>query len=324
MGEISRECKLEMLYKMMLIRAFEKQAEKLFMKNFVHGTMHLSIGEEAVPVGSILAAKKTDYITSTHRGHGDMIAKGGDIKKMFAEFLGKETGYCHGLGGSMHIADFSLGNLGANGVVGASIPIATGAALALKMKKRKDIVLTFFGDGAANEGTFYESLNMAAIWKLPEVFICKNNMYAMSSSVSKFVPTQNISDRAAAFGIPGITVDGMDVIAIYEVVKEATKRAREGKGPTLIEAKTYRYRGHSKSDRNLYRTKEEIEEWKKKDPITKFMKRLKEFGEINDEEIEKIKKDITKKIEDGINFALNSPEPSADTLLKYVYAEEGK
>ena len=324
MDEISKEYKLEMLYKMMLIRTFEKQAEKLFMKNLVHGTMHLSIGEEAVPVGSILAAKKTDYITSTHRGHGDMIAKGGNIKKMFAEFLGKETGYCHGLGGSMHIADFSLGNLGANGVVGAGIPIATGAALVLKMKKRKDIMLTFFGDGAANEGIFYESLNMAAIWKLPQVFICKNNMYAMSSPVSKFVATKNISDRATAFGIPGITVDGMDVIAIYEVVKKAAKRAREGKGPTLIEPKTYRYRGHSKSDRNLYRTKEEIEEWKKKDPITKFMKRLKGFGEINDEEIEKIKKDITKEIEDGINFALNSSDLSADALLKYVYAEEGE
>jgi len=324
MSEISRECKLEMLYKMMLIRAFEKQAEKLFMKNLVHGTMHLSIGEEAVPVGSIFAAEKTDYITSTHRGHGHMIAKGGDIRKMFAEFLGKETGYCHGRGGSMHIADFSLGNLGANGVVGAGIPIATGAALALKMKKRKDIVLTFFGDGAANEGTFYESLNMAAIWKLPEVFICENNMYAMSSPVSKFVPTQNISNRASAFGIPGITVDGMDVIAIYEVVREAVKRAREGKGPTLIEAKTYRYRGHSKSDKNLYRTKVEIEEWKKKDPIIRFIKKATESGEIDDEKIEKIRKDVAKDIEEGVKFALNSPEPSTDALLEYVYAEEGE
>jgi len=321
---LNKELKLGMIKKMMLIRAFEKQAEKLFMKNLIHGTMHLSIGEEAVPVGSIFAAEKTDYIISTHRGHGDMIAKGGDIKKMFAEFLGKETGYCHGLGGSMHIVDFSLGNLGANGVVGAGIPIATGAALALKIRKRKDIILTFFGDGAANEGIFYESLNMAAIWKLPQVFICKNNLYAMSSPVSKFVPTQNISDRAVAFGIPGVTVDGMDVIAVYEIVKEAIGRAREGKGPTLIEAKTYRYRGHSKSDRNLYRTKEEIEEWEKKDPIIKFMKRLKEFGEINDKEIEKIEKDVAKEIEDGVNFALNSPEPSANTLLKYVYAEEGE
>jgi len=324
MGEIRKKCKVEMLYKMILIRAFEKQAEKLFMKNLVHGTMHLSIGEEAVPVGSIFAAKKTDYITSTHRGHGDMIAKGGDIKKMFAEFLGKETGYCHGKGGSMHITDFSLGNLGANGVVGAGIPIATGAALALKMKRKKDIVLTFFGDGAANEGIFYESLNIATIWKLPQVFICENNMYAMSSPVSKFVPTQNISDKAAAFGIPGITIDGMDVITVYEIVKEAIDKAREGKGPTLVEAKTYRYRGHSKSDKNLYRTREEIEEWKKKDPIIKFIKKLKESGEINDKEIEKIKKDIAKEIEDGVNFALNSPEPSTDTLLEYVYAGEGE
>ena len=324
MGEISKECKVEMLYKMILIRAFEEQAEKLFMKNLVHGTMHLSIGEEAVPVGSIFAAEKTDYITSTHRGHGHMIAKGGDIKKMFAEFLGKETGYCHGKGGSMHITDFSLGNLGANGVVGASIPIATGAALALKMKRKKDIVLTFFGDGAANEGIFYESLNMATIWKLPQVFICENNMYAMSSPVSKFVPTQNISDRATAFGIPGITIDGMDVIAVYEIVKEAIDRAREGKGPTLIEAKTYRYMGHSKSDKNLYRTREEIEKWKKKDPIINFIKKLKESGGINDKKIEKIKKDVAKEIEDGVNFALNSPEPSTDTLLKYVYTKEGE
>jgi pyruvate dehydrogenase E1 component alpha subunit len=324
MGEINRECKVEMLYKMMLIRRFEEQAEKLFMKNLVHGTMHLSIGEEAVPVGSIFAAKKTDYITSTHRGHGDMIAKGGDIKKMFAEFLGKETGYCHGLGGSMHIADFSLGNLGANGVVGAGIPIATGAALALKMRKTKNIILTFFGDGAANEGLFYESLNMAAIWKLPQVFVCKNNLYAMSSPMSKFVTTKNISDRATAFGIPGITVDGMDVVAVYETVKEAVNRARKGKGPTLIEAKTYRYRGHSKSDKNLYRTEEEIGEWKKKDPIMNFVKRLKEYEGISDKEVEKIEKGVTQEIEDGINFALNSPELSADALLKYVYAEEGE
>jgi len=324
MGEINRERKVEMLYKMMLIRAFEKQAEKLFMKNLVYGTMHLSIGEEAVPVGSIFAAKKTDYITSTHRGHGDMIAKGGDIKKMFAEFLGKETGYCHGLGGSMHIADFSLGNLGANGVVGAGIPIATGAALALKMRKTKDIILTFFGDGAANEGLFYESLNMAAIWKLPQVFICKNNLYALSSPMSKFVATKNISDRATAFSMPGIAVDGMDVVAVYKTVKEAVDRARKGKGPTLIEAKTYRYRGHSKSDRNLYRTKEEIEEWKKKDPIIKFIRKLTESGEIDDEKIEKIRKDVAKEIRESVKFALSSPEPSADILLKYVYAEEGE
>ncbi len=317
---LDRTVKIEMLKRMMLIRAFEEKAEELFMKNLVHGTMHLSVGEEAVAVGSIFALNREDYITSTHRGHGHMIAKGGDIKKMFAEFLGKDTGYCHGRGGSMHIADFSLNNIGATGIVGAGIPIATGAAFAIKYMRRKEIVLCFFGDGAANEGTFYESLNMASIWNLPIIFMCENNMYAMSSPVSKFIPTPNISDRAKSFSIPGVTVDGMDVIAVYEVTKEAADRARNGGGPTLIEAKTYRYKGHSKSDKNVYRTKEEIEEWKKKDPIVNFIKKLKELGDLDDKTLESIKNDIEKTIEEGVNFALNSKEPSPDTLMWYVYA----
>ena len=317
---LDRAVKIEMLKRMMLIRAFEEKAEELFMKNLVHGTMHLSVGEEAVAVGSIFALNREDYITSTHRGHGHMIAKGGDIKKMFAEFLGKDTGYCHGRGGSMHIADFSLNNIGATGIVGAGIPIATGAAFAIKYMRRKEIVLCFFGDGAANEGTFYESLNMASIWNLPIIFMCENNMYAMSSPVSKFIPTPNISDRAKSFSIPGVTVDGMDVIAVYEVTKEAADRARNGGGPTLIEAKTYRYKGHSKSDKNVYRTKEEIEEWKKKDPIVNFIKKLKELGDLNDKTLESIKNDVEKTIEEGVNFALNSKEPSPDTLMWYVYA----
>ena len=317
---LDRKIKIEMLKRMMLIRAFEEKAEELFMRNLVHGTMHLSVGEEAVAVGSIFALNREDYITSTHRGHGHMIAKGGDIKKMFAEFLGKDTGYCHGRGGSMHIADFSLNNIGATGIVGAGIPIATGAAFAIKYMRRKEIVLCFFGDGAANEGTFYESLNMASIWNLPIVFMCENNMYAMSSPVSKFIPTPNISDRAKSFSIPGVTVDGMDVIAVYEVTKEAADRARNGGGPTLIEAKTYRYKGHSKSDKNVYRTKEEIEEWKKKDPIVNFIKKLKDLGDLDDKTLESIKNDIEKTIEEGVNFALNSKEPSPDTLMWYVYA----
>ncbi len=317
---LDRTVKIEMLKRMMLIRAFEEKAEELFMKNLVHGTMHLSVGEEAVAVGSIFALDREDYITSTHRGHGHMIAKGGDIKKMFAEFLGKDTGYCHGRGGSMHIADFSLNNIGATGIVGAGIPIATGAAFAIKYMRRKEIVLCFFGDGAANEGTFYESLNMASIWNLPIIFMCENNMYAMSSPVSKFIPTPNISDRAKSFSIPGVTVDGMDVIAVYEVTKEAADRARNGGGPTLIEAKTYRYKGHSKSDKNVYRTKEEIEEWKKRDPIVNFIKKLKELGDLDDKTLESIKNDIEKTIEEGVNFALNSKEPSPDTLMWYVYA----
>ena len=317
---LDRKIKIEMLKRMMLIRAFEEKAEELFMRNLVHGTMHLSVGEEAVAVGSIFALNREDYITSTHRGHGHMIAKGGDIKKMFAEFLGKDTGYCHGRGGSMHIADFSLNNIGATGIVGAGIPIATGAAFAIKYMRRKEIVLCFFGDGAANEGTFYESLNMASIWNLPIIFMCENNMYAMSSPVSKFIPTPNISDRAKSFSIPGVTVDGMDVIAVYEVTKEAADRARNGGGPTLIEAKTYRYKGHSKSDKNVYRTKEEIEEWKKRDPIVNFIKKLKELGDLDDKTLESIKNDIEKTIEKGVNFALNSKEPSPDTLMWYVYA----
>ena len=317
---LDRKIKIEMLKRMILIRAFEEKAEELFMRNLVHGTMHLSVGEEAVAVGSIFALNREDYITSTHRGHGHMIAKGGDIKKMFAEFLGKDTGYCHGRGGSMHIADFSLNNIGATGIVGAGIPIATGAAFAIKYMRRKEIVLCFFGDGAANEGTFYESLNMASIWNLPIIFMCENNMYAMSSPVSKFIPTPNISDRAKSFSIPGVTVDGMDVIAVYEVTKEAADRARNGGGPTLIEAKTYRYKGHSKSDKNVYRTKEEIEEWKKKDPIVNFIKKLKELGDLNDKTLESIKNDVEKTIEEGVNFALNSKEPSPDTLMWYVYA----
>jgi pyruvate dehydrogenase E1 component alpha subunit len=321
---LTKKEKIEMLRKMLLIRKFEEEAERLFMRNLVHGTMHLSIGEEAVPVGAISALRKTDYITSTHRGHGHMIATGGDIKKMFAEFLGKETGYCHGRGGSMHIADFKLGNLGATGIVGAGIPIATGAALAIKMKKESSVVVCFFGDGAANEGTFFESLNMATIWNLPEIFLCENNQYAMSSPVKKFVPTQNISDRAAAFGIPGVAIDGMDVIAVYETVKAAVERARSGKGPTLIEAKTYRYKGHSKSDKNLYRTKEEIEEWKKKDPIITFKNRLIEIGELTESEFQELNNEVIKEIKEGVKFAIESPEPLKDTLLKYVYAEEGE
>ncbi len=321
MKELPKEIKLDMLKKMLLIRAFENEAEKLYMRGLVHGTMHLSVGEEAVSVGAIYALGKEDYITSTHRGHGHMIAKGGDINRMFAEFLGKDTGYCHGRGGSMHIADTKLGNLGATGIVGTGIPIATGAALALKRRREKKVVLSFFGDGAANEGMFFESLNMAAIWKLPVIYLCENNMYAMSSPVKKFVPTENIADRACAFNIPGIVVDGMDIEAVYNAVKEARERAINGKGPTLIEAKTYRYKGHSRSDKNLYRTQEEIEEWKRKDPIARFKKYLKEVEGISEKEIKKIEEEVKTIIKDGVEFAIKSPSPSLETITNYVYAE---
>ncbi|HHE71655.1 MAG TPA: thiamine pyrophosphate-dependent dehydrogenase E1 component subunit alpha, partial [Chloroflexi bacterium] len=231
---------------MYTIRAFEERAEQLYALGKVHGTMHLSIGEEASAVGSIAALRPDDLILSTHRGHGHCIAKGADLNRMMAEFLGKETGYCRGRGGSMHIADVAGGNLGANGVVGGGLPISVGVGLALRMQKRDQIVLCFFGDGAANNGAFHESLNMAAIWKLPVVFVCENNQYAMSLSVRRAFAIERISDRAAAYGMPGVTVDGNDLLAVYQAVSSAVQRARANQGPTLIENVTYRWRGHSK------------------------------------------------------------------------------
>jgi acetoin:2,6-dichlorophenolindophenol oxidoreductase subunit alpha len=265
------------LRQMYLIRLFEEQAEQLYIRGMIHGTMHLSIGQEASGVGACAALRPDDYILSTHRGHGHCIAKGARIERMMAEFMGKETGYCRGRGGSMHIADVEGGNLGANGIVAGGIPIATGVGLSLKMRRDSRICLTFFGDGAANEGAFHEALNMAAIWSLPVVFFCENNTYAMSMHVARAFPIANIADRAAAYGFPGVTVDGNDFFAVYTAAAEAVARARSGGGPTLIEAKTYRWRGHSKSDRNLYRTQQEIEEWKARDPIPRLQNRLLEL-----------------------------------------------
>ncbi|HUT21402.1 MAG TPA: thiamine pyrophosphate-dependent dehydrogenase E1 component subunit alpha, partial [Anaerolineae bacterium] len=242
---------------MYTIRAFEEMAEQLYTLGKVHGTMHLSIGMEASAVGAIAALRPDDLILSTHRGHGHCIAKGADLERMMAEFMGKETGYCRGRGGSMHIADVEGGNLGANGVVGGGLATAMGVGLGLKMQGSDRICLCFFGDGAANLGPFHESLNMAAIWSLPVVFVCENNQYAMSFSVKRAFAIDRISDRAAAYGMPGTTVDGNDLLAVREAVSEAVQRARGGGGPSLIENVTYRWRGHSKSDANRYRTQEE-------------------------------------------------------------------
>ncbi|HID87336.1 MAG TPA: thiamine pyrophosphate-dependent dehydrogenase E1 component subunit alpha, partial [Anaerolineae bacterium] len=292
-----------MLRQMYLIRAFEEKAEQLYAMGKVHGTMHLSIGEEASAVGAIAALRPDDYILSTHRGHGHCIAKGADLNRMMAEFMGKETGYCRGRGGSMHIADIEGGNLGANGVVGGGIPIAVGVGLSLKMQKRDQIVLCFFGDGAANLGPFHESLNMAAIWTLPVVYVCENNQYAMSFSVKKAFAIERISDRAAAYGMPGVTVDGNDVLAVYEAVSQAAKRARAGEGPSLIENVTYRWRGHSKSDVNRYRTREEIEAWKKKCPIKRFRTLLIEEGILSEEEADQIEREAYAAIDAAVEFA---------------------
>ena len=305
---------------MYTIRAFEEMAEQLYAMGKVHGTMHLSIGMEASAAGAIATLRPDDLILSTHRGHGHCIAKGADLNRMMAEFMGKETGYCRGRGGSMHIADVDGGNLGANGVVGGGLATAMGVGLGLKMQKRDQIVLCFFGDGAANLGPFHESLNMSAIWALPVVFVCENNQYAMSFSVKRAFAIERISDRAAAYGMPGTTVDGNDLTAVYQAVSGAVAHARAGKGPSLVENVTYRWRGHSKSDANRYRTQEEIDMWKQRCPIGRFRTLLIERGELTDKEGDEIEQGAYAAIDAAVAFAESSPEPDVAAIEEGVYA----
>lgn len=307
------------LRKMLLIRRFEEGAEEAYMRGLIHGTMHLSIGQEASAVGATMPLTDADYITSTHRGHGHCIGKGAEVKRMFAEFFGKEDGYCRGRGGSMHIADPSRGNLGANGIVGGGLPIAVGAALSMKKQGKDSVVVSFFGDGANNEGAFHEALNMASIWKLPVVFVCENNKYGMSTSTERSTAVKNVAERAAAYSMPGVIVDGNRFADVATAAFEATERARRGEGPTLIESKTYRIRGHSRSDRNRYRTKEEIEAWQGRDPITLFENELSEFGLISRDEIAAIRDDVEREIAAAIEFAKESPSPSPADVTRYVY-----
>ncbi|CAN7354412.1 thiamine pyrophosphate-dependent dehydrogenase E1 component subunit alpha [Mesorhizobium sp. LjNodule214] len=312
----------EVLRKMYLIRRFEEGAEDCYTRGLIHGTMHLSIGQEASAMGICMPLAEDDQITSTHRGHGHCIAKGAEVKKMFAEFFGKTTGYCKGRGGSMHIADVAKGNLGANGIVAGGIPIAVGAALSAKRLKTGKVVVSFFGDGANNEGAFHEALNMASIWKLPVIFVCENNGYGMSTSTARSTAVKNIADRAAAYSMPGVIVNGNIFTEVAEASHAAIERARAGEGPTLIESKTYRYRGHSKSDRNRYRTKEEIEDWmSNRDPIMLFEAELKEFGIIDDNGIEAVRDVVRQEIAEAIEFAKASPAPEIRDLQNYVYAE---
>lgn len=318
---LSADTLRDSLRKMRLIRQFEEGAEQAYMRGLIHGTMHLSIGQEASAVGICVALEKRDKITSTHRGHGHCIAKGGDPKLMFAEFFGKETGYCRGRGGSMHIADVSQGNLGANGIVGGGLPIAVGAALALRHQKRDDVVVCFFGDGASNEGAFHEALNMAALWKLPVLFVCENNQYGMSTSTERSMSVKNVADRGSAYGMPSVIVDGNVFSDVAAVAFAAVERGRSGGGPTLIESKTYRIRGHSRSDRNRYRTKNEIEEWSLRDPIIQFEKELQELGLLTAEDIASIAQQVEQEIAEGIEFAQQSPAPKLKELLRDVYSE---
>lgn len=321
MQVFSNEELTKMLYDMMLIRKFEEELEKSYGEGKIHGTMHLCIGQEATAVGACAHLTDQDKIISTHRGHGHCIAKGAKVNRMTAELLGRETGYCKGKGGSMHIADLDIGILGANGIVGAGMPIATGSALTSKMKDLKEVTVAFFGDGATNEGAFHESLNLASVWDLPVIFFCENNQYGMSGPVKEMINIENIADRAKAYGIPGVVVDGNDVLAVAEVTNQAIERAREGGGPTLIEAKTYRWKGHSRSDARKYRTREEEKEWRKlRDPIASFKARLLEDAVITEESFDVLTEQVKQEMQEAIQFAEDSKEPSLETLMTDIFA----
>lgn len=318
--KLSKQKLLDMYKQMVLIRYFEEEVERNLKRGYLHGTTHLYNGQEAIAVGVCSQLKKGDQITSTHRGHGHSIALGASINKMMAELLGRETGYSKGKGGSMHIADIDDGNLGSNGIVGGGIPIAVGAALTAQMKRLDRVVVSFFGDGATNEGSFHEALNLASIWQLPVVFVCENNIYGMSSRISDMTNIENLSERAKSYGFPGITIDGNNVYEVVEASNEAVQRARNEGGPTLIEAKTYRYKGHSRSDREQYRTKEEVNHFQKQDPIIRFEHSLLKQKLLSSKTIEQIKNDLLKQVKQSTSFALNSREPEISELTTDVYA----
>ncbi|MBL8057138.1 MAG: thiamine pyrophosphate-dependent dehydrogenase E1 component subunit alpha [Anaerolineales bacterium] len=307
----------EKLARMLLIRAFEEKAEDLFALGRVHGTMHLSIGQEATAVGAASALRRGDYLLNHHRGHGHCLAWfDSDVDAMMAEFMGKETGYCRGRGGSMHIANVDANNLGANGIVAGGVPLAVGVGLSIKMRRTDQVVMVNFGDGASNEGAFHESINMASIWKLPVIYLCENNQYAMSMPITKSVNVSQISDRAAAYGIPGVTVDGNDPVSVYEAVSAAVVRARAGQGPSLVEAVTYRWRGHSKSDKQAYRTREEVKEWQARDPIRRYAAAV----GVSDADLDTLRQAAVQRIEQAVAFAEASPEPSVEQIQEGVYA----
>ena len=320
--ELSKNRLLNMYELMLDIRNFDLKVNQLVKRGMVPGMTHLSVGEEAANIGALSALNPDDIITSNHRGHGQVIGKGIDLNGMMAEIMGKATGTCKGKGGSMHIADLENGNLGANGIVGGGQGIAVGAAYTQKVKKTGKIVVCFFGDGATNEGSFHETLNLASVWKVPVIFYSINNGYGISTSIKKVMNTEHIYERAAAYGIPGYFIeDGNHVLEVYKKFEEAVKYVREGNGPVLIESVTYRWFGHSSSDPGKYRTKEEVDEWKKKDPILKFGKYLVENKIATQEELDKLDEISKQKIEDAVEFAKNSPEPTIESAFEDIYAD---
>jgi acetoin:2,6-dichlorophenolindophenol oxidoreductase subunit alpha len=323
--DIGKEVVLEMYRRMHRVRHFEQKIKDLLTAGEIPGFAHVSIGEEATAVGICAALRPADRITSTHRGHGHLIAKGGDVERMMAEIFGKRTGYCKGKGGSMHIADFSLGILGANGIVGGGIPIATGSALAAKLGHSSDVTACFFGDGAANEGTFHESLNLASIWKLPVIYVCENNGFGEFTPTGAVTSVKDIAVRAKGYDIPGYVVDGNNVLEVYRYAGEAAARARSGEGPTLLECKTYRWEGHVVGEQAFitgsYRSDDEVARWKARCPIIALEKEVLESGLIKHEELERIVKETHEQVEAAVEFARKSPLPEPAEANEDLWVE---
>lgn len=318
---ISNELMKDMYVRMRRIRDFESETSRLFAEGKIPGFVHLYLGEEAVATGVCECLRDDDYITSTHRGHGHIIAKGGDMRYMMAELFGRATGYCKGRGGSMHIADRDKGILGANGIVGAGQCISCGAGLSIQVRGTDQVCVCFFGDAASNQGTFHESLNLASVWKLPVVFVCENNLYGISVSQEHHQAIKDVSVRAAGYNMPGVTVDGNDPLAVYEAASEAVARARAGKGTTLIECKTYRQHGHFEGDPAPYKPKEEQEAWMAKDPLPRFAKFLEENEILSADEIKALDEAVAKEVADAIAFAEVQPFPDPSSAVEDVYSD---
>lgn len=318
-----KELLLDIYCVMNQIRFFEETAFRFFQENKLRGSVHLYTGQEAIAASIIALLSDEDYITSTHRGHGHGIAKSRDLKRAFAELMGKETGFCRGRGGSMHICDLDKGNMGANAIVGGGLPIAAGGALAQKLRGGGNITVAFFGDGASNQGTFHESMNLASVWKLPLVFVCENNGFAISVPVSQSTSVINIADRAVGYAMPGHTVDGNDAVALLDVFSECAARAREGGGPSLIEAKTYRWKGHWTGDPEVYRTRADVAAWMEKCPIKRHREYLLGAGAASESELAEIEARAAADVDEAAEFALNSPEPDPATVMEGVFYEGG-
>ena len=320
--KLKNETLLALYATMLTIRLFEDRIVDLYARGEVPGLAHLYIGEEAVAAGVCAALRADDYITSTHRGHGHVIAKGAELKPMMAELFGKKSGYCKGKGGSMHIADMNIGILGANGIAGGGLPIAVGAGWSAKWRETDQVTACFFGDDASNNGTFHESLNLASVHRLPVIFVCENNLYGISTCQIMHQPITDIAIRSTSYDIPGCVVDGNDILDVHQAAVKAVKRARAGEGPSLIECKTYRWRGHHEGDPNQgerYRSKDEIEQWKEKCPIERFVKKLIKDKVVTRKKLAEIEKQINAKIDAAVQFARESEFPVAEEMYADVY-----